>query len=86
MPRKTVPSFVQDPNKAAELAALIRDVVSELENDLEGNRTGLTRRQVAQEEQTIIRYLGWAAELAPEVVEQAEPFRPPLQILPASGD
>jgi hypothetical protein len=74
------PSFLRDPDQAAELAALLQDTAEELENDLAGNRDDLTRRQLAQEEQTIAKYRRWAGELVTE--PETEPAEP-VQIRPA---
>lgn len=61
------PSFVRDPDQAAELAALLQDTAVELESDLNDNRRAATLngRQLVQAEQTIDRYRRWAAELTP---------------------
>lgn len=80
MARTTVPSFVRDPNQAAELAALLRDMSSNLDLELAGNREDLTRRERTREEQAIARYRQWADELDPPV---AEPEQRPTHIRPA---
>jgi hypothetical protein len=64
------PSFLRDPDQAAELAALLRDTAGDLDNDLATNRGDMTRRQIAQEETTIRRYRQWANELEPGVDEK----------------
>jgi hypothetical protein len=73
------PSFLRDPDQAAELAALLRDTAGDLDNDLAANRDDMTRRQVTQEETTIRRYRAWADELDAPAEAPA-----PVQIRPAT--
>lgn len=90
MARTTTPSFVRDPDQAAELAALLRDTVTELANDLKANRDSMTQRQQAQEDQTIARYRRWADELDPPADEPAGErpthIRPARDYPQAAGD
>jgi len=73
------PSFLRDPDQAAELAALLRDTADTEDAQLRDVQGTLTRRQLAQAQQTIARYRAWADELdAP-----AEPEARPLHIRPA---
>jgi hypothetical protein len=88
MARTTTPSFVRDPDQAAELAAQIRDAADYLQRDYEQNRDGLTRAQRAQIEQTIARYRRWADELDPPADEApARPthIRPARESLPQAA-
>lgn len=88
MARQGVPSFVRDPDQAAELAALLRDLASDLDEELdELKRTGGRARQFTVAGQTIARYRRWADELAAESDDEpAEPVRPKLHIRPASNE
>jgi len=71
------PSFLRDPDQAAELAALLRDTADILERD--PDQTSMTRSEAARHNQLIARYHRWADELdAP-----AEPEARPLHIRPA---
>jgi hypothetical protein len=83
MPRIN-PSFLRDPDQAAELAALLEDYAEELEQDA-GQRAGTTRSELARHGQTIARYRRWAAELSPETARMDAPAEPPVQIRPARG-
>lgn len=76
------PSFLRDPDQAAELAALLQDTAGDLDNDLAANRGDMTRRQITQEEATIRRYRAWAAELDPKFGDAPAEARP-LHIRPA---
>jgi hypothetical protein len=67
------PSFVRDPEQAAELAALLRDSADEQSQLLGEQRTEMTRRELTAAEQTIARHRRWADELEPEA-EQAAPL------------
>jgi hypothetical protein len=78
MPQNRAPSFVRDPDQAAELAALLEDTADELERELE-NSTGLVRVDRTRFAQTIARYRRWATELTGET-EQSKP----LQVRPVS--
>ena len=82
MARKA-PSFVRDPDQAAELAALLQDTADALEGDWTSNGRGdlRTRAEQARFNQMITRYRRWAAELTPEADDEDAPE--PLQLRPA---
>ncbi len=74
------PSFLRDPDQAAELAALLQDTAEELEESAQHG--SMSRSETARHAQTIARYRRWAAELAPEA--EAEPYEGrPIHIRPA---
>jgi hypothetical protein len=75
------PSFLRDPDQAAELAALLQDTADDLERDFRSGGDGLPRAERSRQTQTIARYRRWADELAP--AEAEEPAQPPVQIRPA---
>lgn len=82
MPGK--PSFLKDPDQAAELAALLRDIADGREADFgEASKQagGLTRAEAIGRIQLIERYRRWAAELVTEPEAEAPA---PVQIRPAT--
>lgn len=76
------PSFLRDPDQAAELAALLRDTADAQESDWTSAGRGdlKTRAEQARFNQTIARYRRWADELEPQA---EEPAPAPVQIRPA---
>lgn len=85
MPSK--PSFLRDPDQAAELAALLQDTADTLEarfNDDSKQAGGLTRAEAVSRAQTIARYRRWAGELVAPEPEAAAPA--PLLIRPKRED
>lgn len=74
------PSFLRDPDQAAELAALLEDTADDHQEQLDG-RSDLSRSERARHVQTIARYRRWAGELVTE--PEAEPAAP-VQIRPAT--
>lgn len=82
MGRTKVPSFVTDPEQAAELAAMIRDAADGYAQDVRGQGGEMTRRDRARHEQALARYRRWADELAPEDGRTGPPGEP-LHIRPA---
>ena len=76
------PSFLRDPDQAAELAALLQDIADGLETG--GNGEQLSRAELSRHTQTIARYRRWAPELDPKFGDTPEAARP-LHIRPARG-
>jgi hypothetical protein len=74
------PSFLRDPDQAAELAALLQDHADALESA--NDSVGSSRAERARESQTIARYRRWAGELVAEP-EDAPAEARPLHIRPA---
>ncbi len=81
MPQSKTPSFIRDPDQAAELAALLLDTADAQEQDWTSNGRGelRTRAEQAQYNQRLARYRRWAAELSPAGTEPE-----PLQIRPTT--
>jgi hypothetical protein len=76
------PSFLKDPDQAAELAALLQDIADDRQNDLDRLRQGdLSRSDHVEHVQRIARYRRWAAELVTEPEAEAPA---PVQIRPAT--
>jgi hypothetical protein len=77
------PSFLKDPDQAAELAALLQDTADTMENDWTSTGRGdlKTRAEQARFSQMIARYRRWAAELVTEPEAEAPA---PVQIRPAT--
>jgi hypothetical protein len=76
------PSFLRDPDQAAELAALLRDTADSEQLAYDAHAGEMDRRTTTAQAQTIARYRRWADELDPELAE-AEPEARPLHIRPA---
>jgi hypothetical protein len=74
------PSFLRDPDQAAELAALLEDTADEREATGDGG-IPMSRTEHTRHVQTIARYRRWAAELVTE--PEAEPAAP-VHIRPAT--
>jgi hypothetical protein len=78
------PSFLKDPDQAAELAALLRDTADSRQADFDEaskQAGGLTRAGAIARLQLIDRYRRWADELDPEPETEAPA---PVQIRPAT--
>lgn len=75
------PSFLRDPDQAAELAALLQDFADQEELALQSHGDEMSRVTRIGQEQTIARYRRWAAELVTE--PEVEPAAP-VQIRPAT--
>lgn len=81
MAPRNAPSFVRDPDQAAELAALLRDQADALSDEYGERQYQLSRAQRAQAVQTIARYRRWSDELDPPAED--EPAQAPVHIRPA---